>query len=208
MEASYQKTHLLKITQDDRVGSTHISVYTALYLTWRSKECTNPFSIKRREIMSLCKIKSNATYHKVMKDLVKWNHIQYCPSFDPINGSEVFLKNVKVDKINKSNPPIKTNFYIMPANVVTPEDLRTFKHELLEELTKIIGHRNNNVPAQKWLRSHQVRKMLVISPGTLQNLRVNGTLPFTKIGGVIFYDYEDIKRMLEKHRHNSKDLVR
>jgi hypothetical protein len=57
------------------------------------------------------------------------------------------------------------------------------------------------MPAQKWLKSNQVRKMLLVSPGTLQNLRINGTLPYTKIGGVIFYDYEDIKKMLEKHKH-------
>ena len=34
--------------------------------------------------------------------------------------------------------------------------------------------------------------MLRISPGTLQNLRVNGTLAYTKIGGIIYYKYEDI----------------
>jgi len=44
--------------------------------------------------------------------------------------------------------------------------------------------------------------------GTLQNLRVNGTLPFTKIGGVIFYEYEEIKKMLEKHRHNSNTAIK
>jgi isocitrate dehydrogenase kinase/phosphatase len=41
-----------------------------------------------------------------------------------------------------------------------------------------------------------------VSPGTLQNLRVNGTLPFTKIGGVIFYDYDDIQRMLEENKRS------
>jgi hypothetical protein len=45
--------------------------------------------------------------------------------------------------------------------------------------------------------------MLSISPGTLQNLRINGMLPFTKIGGVIFYEYEDVKKMLEDHKHVS-----
>jgi len=49
-----------------------------------------------------------------------------------------------------------------------------------------------------------VKKLLGISPGTLQNLRINGTLPFTKIGGVILYDYEDIQKMLSNHKRGQK----
>lgn len=51
-------------------------------------------------------------------------------------------------------------------------------------------------PTKKWLKSFEVRKLLNISHNTLANLRVNGTLPFTKIGGVIYYDYDDIQAML------------
>lgn len=40
-----------------------------------------------------------------------------------------------------------------------------------------------------------VRKLLNISQGTMQNLRVNDTLPFTKIGGMIYYDAENIRRI-------------
>ena len=39
--------------------------------------------------------------------------------------------------------------------------------------------------------------MLNISPGTLQNLRINGTLRFTKMGGIIYYKLEDINKILE-----------
>jgi predicted site-specific integrase-resolvase len=45
-----------------------------------------------------------------------------------------------------------------------------------------------------------VRELLGISPGTLQNLRVNGTLPYTKIHGSMFYDYEDIKKMMKDNQ--------
>jgi hypothetical protein len=44
--------------------------------------------------------------------------------------------------------------------------------------------------------------MLGISPGTLQTLRLNGTIPFTKIGGVLFYDEEDINRLFESNMRN------
>jgi hypothetical protein len=43
-------------------------------------------------------------------------------------------------------------------------------------------------------------KMLQISPGTLQNLRINGTLPFSKMGGIIYYDIEDIQKVMIKNR--------
>jgi DNA-directed RNA polymerase subunit F len=87
----------------------------------------------------------------------------------------------------------------MAANIITTEDLEKFKEELLEELKKLLPEGTTH---KKWLKSHQVMKMLSVSPGTLQNLRVNGTLPFTKVGGIIFYDYDDIQKVLEEHKRN------
>ncbi len=90
----------------------------------------------------------------------------------------------------------------MPATILTTDDLREFKVELIEELKKLL--RQNGVqPVKKWLKSPEIRKLLNISPGTLQNMRVNGTLPFTKIGGVIYYDYEDVQKMLSNKKMNS-----
>jgi hypothetical protein len=40
--------------------------------------------------------------------------------------------------------------------------------------------------------------MLKIAPGTLQNLRVNGTIHYTKIGGILYYKQEDIQRLREE----------
>lgn len=90
----------------------------------------------------------------------------------------------------------------MPAQILTTDDLREFKVEMLEEIKKIL--RQSGVqPAKKWLKSPDIRKMLGISPGTLQTMRINGTLPYTKIGGVIYYDYEDIQKMLEIRKKQS-----
>jgi len=87
----------------------------------------------------------------------------------------------------------------MAAKIITPEDLQEFKKELLEEIGQLIKSINGH-PSKKWLKSAEVRKLLSISPGTLQKMRVNGTLPYTKIGGVIYYDYEDIKQMIDENR--------
>jgi predicted site-specific integrase-resolvase len=54
--------------------------------------------------------------------------------------------------------------------------------------------------SKKWLKSNEVRKLLNISPGTLQNLRINGTLRYTKMGSIIYYKQEDINKVLEGNR--------
>lgn len=83
----------------------------------------------------------------------------------------------------------------MAAEILTREDLAIFKTELFRELRELV-----NAPAvqpRKWLKSYEVRDLLGISPGTLQNMRINGTLSFTKIGGLIFYEYDDILKLME-----------
>lgn len=64
----------------------------------------------------------------------------------------------------------------MPAHIVTTEDLIIFKEELLNEIKAIFAQRIKE--PKRYLRSAEVRKLLDISPGTLQNLRINGTLLF------------------------------
>jgi hypothetical protein len=96
----------------------------------------------------------------------------------------------------------------MTANIVTIEDLQNFKRELIEEIKKLLSERSAVTPVRKWLKSHEVRRLLTISPGTLQHLRVNGNLPFTKIGGVIYYDHDDIQRMLQDNKSSNLSVVR
>jgi ribonucleotide reductase beta subunit family protein with ferritin-like domain len=79
--------------------------------------------------------------------------------------------------------------------LITKEDLKQFKSELLDEIKKII--KPGSGESKQWLKSIDVRKMLGISPGTLQNLRINGTLRFTKLGGMMYYKLEDIHKVLE-----------
>lgn len=87
----------------------------------------------------------------------------------------------------------------MPTSIITTDDLREFKMELLEELKELFNSRSGSVSKQ-WLRSTDVMERLKISPGTLQNLRINGTLPYTKIGGLIYYDSSEIEEVMEKNK--------
>lgn len=95
----------------------------------------------------------------------------------------------------------------MAANIITSEDLEQFKWELLgnikEYLDKREGKKENQAQDEKvWIKSHQVQRMLGISPGTLQTLRLNGTIPYSKVGGVLFYSKIDISRLLEDNMRN------
>ena len=79
--------------------------------------------------------------------------------------------------------------------MITREDLKQFKSELLDELKQIM--KPGQGQSKQWLKSVDVRRLLNISPGTLQNLRINGTLRYTKIGGMMYYKQEDIHKLLE-----------
>jgi len=93
------------------------------------------------------------------------------------------------------------NSEIMGATIITSEDLMEFKVELLEDIKELLQN-HNGTTAKKWIKSNEVRELLGISPGTLQNLRINGTLPYTKIGGVLYYDQREIMEVLERNKVN------
>ncbi len=90
----------------------------------------------------------------------------------------------------------------MATTILTIEDLQDFKKELLQEL-KSLFPTNHSGNQKKWLKSKEVRNMLGISPGTLQTLRINGTIPYSKMGGVIYYDNDEIQRILYANRINN-----
>ncbi|MFE2861411.1 MULTISPECIES: helix-turn-helix domain-containing protein [Sphingobacterium] len=84
----------------------------------------------------------------------------------------------------------------MLLDILTKEDLSQFKKDLLEEIRQILTKEKTDED-REWLRSREVRKKLKISPGTLQNLRITGTLPFKKIGGSMYYRTSDVDKMME-----------
>jgi hypothetical protein len=84
---------------------------------------------------------------------------------------------------------------MMTNELLTREDLQHFRAQLLTELREILQQSKQST--KQWLKSSEVRKMLGISHGTLQNLRITRSLPYTKLGGIMFYEYEDIEKILE-----------
>ena len=92
--------------------------------------------------------------------------------------------------------PETENLDILNHQQVTKLDLLNALNFLVEEM-KVA---KNIEQPKKWLKSSEVKNLLRISPGTLQNLRINSTLTYTKIGGIIFYSYEDILKVMEQNK--------
>jgi len=84
--------------------------------------------------------------------------------------------------------------YKMAAEIITKEDLQELRGQMMGDIRKLLEKPNQE--AQKWLKSYQVKNLLKISPNTLSKLRTNGTLSAKKIGGVFYYNYEDILKMM------------
>lgn len=79
-------------------------------------------------------------------------------------------------------------------DLLTKKDLEDFKKELFDLLSSL-----NEKPTsdqQKWLKTADVKKMLGVASGTLNNLRLNGVLPYNKVGGLYYYKHEDVEKML------------
>lgn len=85
--------------------------------------------------------------------------------------------------------------------LVTRADLQQFMIVLMEEIRRLLKTDRSD-PGKRWLKSREVRQLLHISPGKLQTMRKSGTIPFTRIGGAIYYAHEDIEKMFEQNKSN------
>jgi hypothetical protein len=87
---------------------------------------------------------------------------------------------------------------IYREQLLTLKDLIIFKAELIAEITALINARREEMPKQ-WLRTSEVRKMLGVSSGTLQNLRISRKVSFSKIGGIMYYKFDDVLKLLDEN---------
>jgi hypothetical protein len=83
----------------------------------------------------------------------------------------------------------------MGLEVITKEDLQEFRIQLLNDLQQLLAPQEGKL-IKPWLKNAEVRKLLSISSNTIQRLRVAGKLRSTKVGGVHYYRYEDIEKLL------------
>ncbi|MDO7173198.1 helix-turn-helix domain-containing protein [Mariniflexile sp. AS56] len=87
----------------------------------------------------------------------------------------------------------------MATSIITTDDLREFKIELLNDIKKLLL-KQSGTGLKKYLKSSEVMDLLSISAGTLQNFRMNGTIPHTKMGGINFYEADEIQKVMIENR--------
>lgn len=100
-----------------------------------------------------------------------------------------------MNQLTKKLFPDVENIEQLKHQLITKKDLLDFSNALLTEIKQL-----QSAPEQtsKVLRSTEVRKLLKISPGTLQNLRINGTLKYSRVGGILYYKYDDLQNLIDK----------
>lgn len=85
----------------------------------------------------------------------------------------------------------------MGVELVTKKDLDDFRSQLLEDMRKLFLSVDTK-PVKPWLKNSEVKKLLGMSDNTVQRLRVAGKLRSTKLGGVHYYRYADIERLMNE----------
>lgn len=84
---------------------------------------------------------------------------------------------------------------------VTKDDLRQFGLLLLNDIRKIIEDSQKTDKESldpEWLKSRVVRKLMDMSAGSLQNLRVTGKVRFKKVLGSYYYNKTDLTKLFDQ----------
>lgn len=92
---------------------------------------------------------------------------------------------------------IKSKAYIMEVDLVTKGDLENFRSILINDI-KVLLENSQAFSRKEWMKISEVRKLLGVSNGTIQSLRIKGILPSSKIGGIHYYRQSDIDNLLKK----------
>jgi hypothetical protein len=83
--------------------------------------------------------------------------------------------------------------------IVTVADLEEFKQDMLSAITQLLAFAKGP-PVKRWVKAAEARRLIGVSPGKLQVIRDSGLLAFTKIGGNIYYDQEDLYKLFEQNK--------
>ncbi|HMV08133.1 MAG TPA: helix-turn-helix domain-containing protein [Cyclobacteriaceae bacterium] len=87
---------------------------------------------------------------------------------------------------------------IYREQLATIEDLQGLEERLLDKIKVLLDQiANATTQKKKWLKSGEVKKLLGISNGTLFTLRLNGKLSPNKIGGTLYFSYDEIAKLME-----------
>ena len=116
-------------------------------------------------------------------------------------------KNDDLGKVLRQLPSIQKE--LLKQGIISLDDLSDEQIEVLMEEVyqeEFAGKEpentadlSKNANLEDWIDGQEVMIKLRISPRTLQTLRSNGTIPFTRIGHKLYYLKQDIERILRNN---------
>ena len=89
----------------------------------------------------------------------------------------------------------------MMSEGLTKDDLRQFGIVLLNDIRQLVENgngRQEDTLHPEWLKSKVVRRLMDMSAGTLQNLRITGKIRFKKILGSYYYNRSDLLNLFNE----------
>jgi hypothetical protein len=87
----------------------------------------------------------------------------------------------------------------MSVEIVTKDDLQVLRMQLVDDMKAILAQaKPSSQESQEGYKTKHVRKLLGCCNNKLVALRVARKLRTKKVGGTIYYNKEDVRRLLEE----------
>lgn len=90
--------------------------------------------------------------------------------------------------------------------LMTSEQLQELV-QAIQELKKIVQQKSSKQDFPELLRTIEVKRILKIGESSLAGLRQNGTIPFIKIGGTIYYQKKDLLNVINANYSGQNEEI-
>ena len=88
----------------------------------------------------------------------------------------------------------------MNLELVTKQDLQALRMQLMSDIKMLLQAQNSQSSSQsiEGYKTKDVRRILGCSINKLVSLRTSRKIRWKKIGGTVYYNREDVRRLLEE----------
>lgn len=87
----------------------------------------------------------------------------------------------------------------MSAEIITKEDLELFRVQLLKEIKELLPAKGHNSKEEvEGYRTRDVRRILGCCYNKVKALRIARKIRTKKVGGTIYYNKDDVRRLVEE----------
>jgi hypothetical protein len=85
----------------------------------------------------------------------------------------------------------------MAVEIITKDDLQILRGQIVSDI-KALFEQNGQFKIEdlRGYRTKEVRELLLCSAGKLKSLRASGRIRTKRIGGTVYYNKEDVKKLL------------